>query len=217
MKKVIVYVVGKPGSGKGTISQYLVKELHAKHIIASKILYKYLSENYNDQEMNQVKLAKEIKYYPELDTLMIKEMIDANKKTNIIVLDGYPRLIKQLNAHLSLLKNTDEFCDHYKVMILLTIDDDLAIKRIGNRLNCNSCKLVFTSLENSHCTSCNRELTKRIDDNSQVFSNRIITFTKTQEVIDEMKNHVDKILLIDVRDELQYNLSKILNNFKLYQ
>lgn len=112
MKK-IVYIIGKPGAGKGTISQYLKQEYNFDQITASKILFEYLYKTYgkDSSEVKKVLEGQVIKYYPIFDNLIIDTLLKSDK--SLILLDGYPRIMKQLSSHLILI-NANEITKTFK-------------------------------------------------------------------------------------------------------
>lgn len=196
MKKII-YIIGKPGAGKGTISQYLKLNYNFEHIIASKILFEYLHKTYgkDSDEFKKVLEGQIIKYYPIFDNLIIDTLLKSEK--DLILLDGYPRIMKQLSSHL-ILVNANEITKRYKkLIVILEIDDKSAWARISNRNICANCNLVFTKLDTLKCKNCNSHLVSRVDDNINTFNNRIRSYKETSEVINKFKYHVDDYILID--------------------
>lgn len=200
MKKII-YIIGKPGAGKGTISQYLKSKYDFDQITASKILFEYLYKTYG-KDSNEVKKVLEgqmIKHYPIFDNLIIETLLKSEK--SLILLDGYPRIMKQLSSHLILINANDITKKFKKYIVILEIDDQHAWKRISNRNICLNCNLVFTKLNNSKCDNCQSILVSRIDDNINTFNNRIRSYKETSEVIEKFKQHVDNYILIDTNNK----------------
>ncbi len=196
MKKII-YIIGKPGSGKGTTAQYLKCKYNFDHIIASKILFKYLHKTYgkDSEEVKRVLEGQIIKYYPIFDNLIIEALLES--KSDMIVLDGYPRIIKQLNNHLILI-NANNITKRYKKYIVrLDVDTDRAWERIKNRNVCLSCNLVYTKKSTDTCNQCSEQLVERVDDNINTFNNRIRSYQETLEVFERFKEHVDKCIVIE--------------------
>lgn len=200
MKKII-YIIGKPGAGKGTVSQYLKLKYDFEHIIASKILFEYLHKTYgkDSDEFKKVLEGQIIKYYPIFDNLIIETLLKSEK--NLILLDGYPRIMKQLSSHLILVNANENTKKYKKLIVTLDIDDNSAWDRIKNRNICINCNLVFTKLETFKCKNCNSNLVSRVDDNMNTFNNRIRSYKETAEVIDKFKYHVDNHILINTSNK----------------
>lgn len=215
MKK-IVYIIGKPGAGKGTISQYLKQEHNFDQITASKILFEYLHKTYgkDSSEVRKVLEGQVIKHYPIFDNLIIDTLLKSDK--SLILLDGYPRIMKQLSSHLILINANEITKTFKKFIVILDIDDKNAWMRISNRNICTNCNLVFTKLETLKCKNCNSNLVNRIDDNLNTFNNRIRSYKETIEVIEKFKSHVDNFITIDTNNKCIKDISdqilKLLNN-----
>ncbi|BCL65696.1 adenylate kinase [uncultured bacterium] len=215
MKK-IVYIIGKPGAGKGTISQYLKQEYNFDQITASKILFEYLYKTYgkDSSEVKKVLEGQVIKYYPIFDNLIIDTLLKSDK--SLILLDGYPRIMKQLSSHLILINANEITKTFKKFIVILDIDDKNAWIRISNRNICTNCNLVFTKLETLKCKNCSSNLVNRVDDNLNTFNNRIRSYKETIEVIEKFKTHVDNFITIDTNNKFVKDIAdqilKLLNN-----
>jgi adenylate kinase len=119
-------IFGPPGAGKGTQSSLIAKKYGLTHLSSGEILR---------QELKDGELGKEIKKYQEDGQLvpdsLIIEMIERTVRrkigTNGVVLDGYPRTVKQA-------KTLDKFCHDHNIEISLILnlklDEKTAAKRI---------------------------------------------------------------------------------------
>ncbi|KAF0989084.1 hypothetical protein HZS_3143 [Henneguya salminicola] len=94
MNRILIF--GAPGSGKGTISKYLVKDFGFTHIAAGDILRAMLTTD--DPSMNELKeTISKGNLIPDsqITELIKKEISNVEKNKNSWLLDGYPRNITQ--------------------------------------------------------------------------------------------------------------------------
>lgn len=120
----IMVVLGAPGSGKGTLSKELKKDYDFSHLSTGDII-----RNSDDPELK--KIIEGGNFVP--DDMMIKILrrelrgLDLSKG---IILDGFPRTIKQAKRLDSMLGKMGLGLNH---AVYLEISDDVAKDRIRNR------------------------------------------------------------------------------------
>lgn len=185
-----IVMFGAPGVGKGTQAKILADRLEVPHISTGDILRSAIK--------NQTPLglkAKEIveSGYLVPDDLMadlIKEVLSGKECEKGFILDGYPRTLAQA-------KLLDEIFQSLKAdeesYIAITVDDELIIQRLSNRLACKVCGAIFSISEiedKSVCPKCGAKdsLYKRKDDEEGVIRNRLEVFhAQTEPVLDFYK------------------------------
>src|SRR5574344_3095852 len=132
---MIIVLSGKPSSGKGTQSNYIIEEFNAINVSVGNIR----KENNNNPEF-ELKYGKYISkgsLFP--DAIAMKMLYGKlnkvlSKDVNIVV-DGYPRTItqaKELDKYLSL--------KGYKIDIVMNLEvsDEKIIERSINRRICSN-------------------------------------------------------------------------------
>lgn len=185
-----IILLGKPGSGKGTLAKELVKKGYY-HLSGSDLL----RENSKDESAKYYKEAKHSLTTGELVASeiingMVKEKIQQLKDQNI-VFDGFPRTIEQAEALLSYIGDKSIKSQY------LDISDDVIIERIVNRLTCKSCAASFNKIGmkpkvEGICDHCGGELYTRVDDNKETLKTRLDQYTKhTKPVMDFLKERMD--------------------------
>ena len=182
--KNIIYLFGKPGAGKGTVSSLIKQWYRAEHIVASKLLFQYLESAFGQDEINSV-LSGNLKYYPYLDNLIFQQIVQSSSAT--VIVDGYPRMTKQMNAHMILINaHRDSF---NKIILHLAIDDNVAQDRINYRLTCQACGATYSVkvYKDAQCAICNKMLIRRPDDCDQAFDLRIKAYHQTYEAMIHMQ------------------------------
>ena len=156
MKKKIV-LLGKPGSGKGTISERLERIPQYQkliHLSTGDVFREHLKKN--------TPLGLKAKRYIDRGLLVPDELVNEIAKDRLIkndvkrngfLLDGYPRSVLQAE-YLSKITEVD-------LCILLEIDDDTVIKRISGRFQCDKCNWIYNKFllppkDEGICDNCNQ-------------------------------------------------------------
>lgn len=185
-----IILLGKPGSGKGTIASKLMEEHGFYHLSGSDIL----RENSQDES---AKYYKEAKHALESGVLIADDIINGmveeklkSLKGQKIVFDGFPRSIEQTKALISLV-GTDDIKAVY-----LDIDDSIITERIINRLTCRDCAASFNKIGmlpkiEGVCDHCGGELYTRKDDNEETLKTRLEQYmTHTSPIMDVLKEMI---------------------------
>jgi len=188
-KQVNIILLGPPGAGKGTQSDYIAKNLN---------LYKVSSGYLLRQEVkNNTPLSKKIKPLLDKGLLVSDSIIDSvvekilfdNTINNRLIFDGYPRNINQAKKLDSLTKNLGI---KISCVLSLEVNKETIVKRILGRQICSKCDLIFNEYFNppnkKNHTCGDKFLQKRSDDNADTASDRFeIYLNKTFPMIDFYK------------------------------
>lgn len=186
--KVIFSLFGPPGSGKGTLSERLSRELNfavlstgnlCRQHVANKSRLGLLLEEY----LNKGQLIPDA-----LITDMVKEwLVEKAEKSQPIVLDGFPRTSGQATV---LLEGLDVIAPEYTFkVVFVELAGDEIVKRLGHRLVCGnkSCQAVFKDSDNLiACSYCQSALIKRADDREEVIRERLRLYPEYREALVEM-------------------------------
>ncbi len=194
-------ILGPPGAGKGTLSEYLVEKTGIRHISTGDVL--------RDRMKKGDAFAKKIKALLDRGELLDNETINSmmlelmqSLKDDFVLFDGYPRKMGQATF-------IDE---HFKVtgVIFVTCPDELIVKRLSSRRICPKCGRVYNLItmppkEDNLCDVCKVKLIQRDDDKPDAVKRRLELYHKeTQPLYDYYNN---KGLLKEV------DSSKPLNDF----
>jgi adenylate kinase len=122
--KPAILFVGPPGSGKGTQSQIIAKELDYLHVSTGDILRK--SKDSKIKEM-----MKTGKLLPDdLLAKVVQDYIEENGDVKGFIFDGYPRNLSQKDHFQEILKNTNL---SVKNIIFLDVPEKVLKDRIKER------------------------------------------------------------------------------------
>lgn len=186
MKNIIF--IAPPIAGKGTISDYLVKNYHYEHISTGDLLRDEIASG---SEFGQ-KLDIILKSGSLVDDETVIQLVRQKITTlahQAFILDGFPRTLKQAKALDQLL---DELHIGNNVAIYLNVDLDTALKRVMARVICPKCKRSYNlnneKLKPVHkdiCDDCGEVLIHRSDDNEETFRVRYDSFmNNTKPILD---------------------------------
>lgn len=196
IKNIFIFV-GPPGSGKGTLSQYCVKQLGWFQLSTGDLCRKHTKE--------QTEIGKHIDFAIKsgrlIDDALIVQMVkesleDHHEAVESVILDGFPRTKPQAQALQRLLK--DFFPTSCLWVVVFDISDDVVIKRLSTRIVCSnaSCQSVYTlndgalaSRKEGICDTCGSPLVQRSDDRSNAIKQRLIMYHEhAQRVISFYEN-----------------------------
>jgi adenylate kinase len=207
----IIVLIGPPGSGKGTQSDFLVKDFGFYKITAGDLLR-------NEIALNS-ELGKEIESYIQKGHLvpdaLICQIVTEEMKNYFnenIILDGTPRTLVQAKF---LDEQLASMGRHIDAVIELRINEALLFERINSRFTCAKCKASFNKkIHNDSTQPCpycgSKEYFIRSDDNETVLKERIAVYNEEIAVILQYYNDKKKLLTVDGSQEI----SKVAEDFK---
>lgn len=161
-----ILIMGPAGSGKGTMSDYIVKEFNIPHISTGDML----RENVKNQTslgiqakvlMDQGKLVPD-----DVVNAMVKERLLQDDCKNGFLMDGFPRTLNQAQALEEICATIGKPIDK---VINLEVDFDALATRITGRRVCKNCKATYHITFNKPkiegiCDICGSPLVQRSDD-----------------------------------------------------
>jgi adenylate kinase len=202
MPKTIVFI-GPPGAGKGTQAKKLEEEKGFIQISTGDILRANVKE--------QTELGKKAKEYMDAGQLVPDELIIAMIEDKLkelgnkdIILDGFPRTIKQAEALDELLSKFNRNLD---AVILFIVDDSEVIKRLSGRRVDPKTGKVYHIVFNPPPEGV--EVIQRDDDKEEVIKKRLEVYhSQTAPLIDyySQKGNLIKIDASQNPDEVYKKL-----------
>ncbi len=165
----IIFLIGKPASGKDTQADLLVKKIKFKKIVASEELKKFFKNNRKKylkigkirinlvKQQERMNKGKLVAY--RLISFILKNIILKNiKEKKSIVFSGSPRSLFEAKYYLKIIENIPNIKFYF---IYIKISDQEAINRALKRA----------------------KIEKRVDDNLKVVKTRLKVFRKEIEPI----------------------------------
>lgn len=179
-KYLNLVIFGPPGAGKDTQIETLLKYLKIKPIETGAAI--------RDMIKTDTPVARDIKETMARGDLVNDSMMEALIKDSLrqvnanmgLVMDGYPRTIKQAETLNLLLKFIGRQIDR---VIFLDVPEEELVRRLSQRKICQKCGATAFPQEEV-CSKCGGELVKRLDDNLDSIKMRIHNYhTKTEPII----------------------------------
>lgn len=213
-----IFIMGAPGSGKGTFSSQIKEEYNLNHISTGDIFRANISQG-TELGLQAKAYAEQGKLVPdEITNKMVKDYLATlSDKKNGYLLDGYPRTLDQAKAFEEMTDGTDLAVD---VILAMDVPTDVLTRRITGRRTCKDCGEIYniyskpTKVEGV-CDRCGGELTQRKDDNEESLKVRLDEYSNnTEPVIDyyEKKNMVSHINADASMDEIWSSVKEALKN-----
>lgn len=213
-----IFIMGAPGSGKGTFSSKIKDEYNLNHISTGDIFRANISQG-TELGLQAKAYAEQGKLVPdEITNKMVKEYLATlTDKKNGYLLDGYPRTLDQAKAFEEMTEGTDLAVD---IVVAMDVPEDVLTRRITGRRTCKDCGEIFnvytkpTKVEDV-CDCCGGHLTQRKDDNEESLKVRLDEYSKnTEPVIDyyEKKGMVSHINADAPMDTIWGSVKEALKN-----
>jgi adenylate kinase len=201
-----IVLLGPPGSGKGTQSQRLIRSHEIPQISTGDLLRAAVAAQSRlgiaaKSAMDAGKLVDD-----EVVLGMIRERLDLPDVANGFILDGFPRNLSQAAALADLLRQLDQPLD---VVVLLQVDNDELVRRIGGRRTCRNCGRVFNVFtsppapgETCPQTGAAHDLFQRPDDNEATVAERLKVYEEKTRPLAQFYDERGLLQRIDAEGEL---------------
>lgn len=121
-KKIAFLVIGLPGSGKTTVSQYLSSKYDARHISADRIRAKCLGISREEKDCDFPEDQREYVY-----SKMAYEAVDILKRHDRVIIDAVYRTFEQRNMLYSYLSSITHL---YLLRIWIKCDEPVLMKQL---------------------------------------------------------------------------------------
>ncbi len=178
-----IVMLGKPGSGKGTVGKMLSEQLGIIHISSGDLFRGYIKK--------AGEIGREIEKYvsagnlvpDELAIKLVEKRLKEADCKNGVILDGFPRTVHQAEELDKFLKEYNKKID---IAVELVLTDKDIIDRISKRRVCTNkeCREVY-NLEfkkpkvEGICDKCGSKLEQREDDKLETVNKRLETYRET--------------------------------------
>lgn len=174
-----IYLFGAPGAGKGTQAQLLSERLGIPQLSTGDMLRAARKEGSElGQRVGALMDAGQL-VPDELVIELVKQRLARPDHAGGVILDGFPRTIKQAEALDELFSQTGRA--PLKV-ISIDVPFDEIRRRLQGRRWCSRCNRTFHIMDNpapaSHAAECGGELEIRSDDRPEAVEKRLQTYSQ---------------------------------------
>ena len=186
---MLIVLLGPPGAGKGTYAKKLEEALGIPHISTGDLLRLEVASKTELGKKIEKTLTNGELVSDEIMADYIEKILKENP--NGVILDGYPRNMKQA-------KKLDELSLKLKInldyVINCDIDDEVIIERLKNRVVCPTCGRVYNLISSPPkrdkvCDNDGTPLVHREDDNEDVVRHRLDIYRKNySEILNYYRN-----------------------------
>ena len=210
-----IIFIAPPAAGKGTVSDYLVKNCGYVHLSTGDLLREEIkSGSALGQEINDI-IANGNLVNDNLINHMVEDKLNSLPSNQPFILDGYPRTLAQAKILDAMLVSNDVTNN---IVIYLDINLEEATKRILGRVICPNCKRSYNiynerlkpKVENI-CDDCGIELEHRTDDNEETFKVRFQSYLENTSPILDYYNDKNLLVRINATDRLEMIYQNVLN------
>jgi adenylate kinase len=171
-----VILLGPPGAGKGTQAKRLEESRGLRQVSTGDMLRAAVQAG-TPLGLEADRIMKAGKLVPDAIMIdMIAERIDQPDCRRGVILDGFPRTVRQAEALDAMLADRGHGLD---AVIEMVVDDAVLVDRIAGRYSCAKCGAVYHDKTHQPkvagvCDVCgSKEFKRRPDDNPQTVKARL--------------------------------------------
>lgn len=205
------YVIfGLPGSGKGTLSQFLQHQGDIVQVCSGDLLRAEAKQNRELQHRLQSGMPIEDSF---VTRLVISKLESLCKEKKRFTLDGFPQSPSQQQALEMLLVNNP---DIHVQFIIIDVEKETALKRMASRYSCFDCAKIFNietcpPQESGKCDDCHGTLRQRATDVGEAAKERLNLYEHTTRTIIEYYRKKAHTIVFDGNQPLE----NCLGNYQL--
>ena len=213
-------LLGPPGSGKGTQGERLQEDLRLPYYATGDVLRAAVRD-----ETELGRTAKEYMNRGDLvpdDVIVgaIGERLALSEAADGFILDGFPRTVPQAEALATALSDLGK---ELTAVLLVDVDDDEVVRRLGGRRTCEENGHVFhvefnPPAKEGVCDIDSSPLVVRDDDKPDVIRHRLSQYHDRTEPLVDFYDHQSLLRRIDGSlspDEVAAEIQRTLATLKL--
>ncbi|MBN2400521.1 MAG: adenylate kinase [Candidatus Aminicenantes bacterium] len=181
MKRLILF--GAPGSGKGTMGDFIQRDFHLQKISTGDILRSAIQQDTADGRRARNFMESGSLVPDELVIELVRQRLSCGDLNGGYVLDGYPRTLNQAEALSGIASDSEK-------AFLIEVSETEAVERLLSRMTCSSCGAIYNLLtrpprNSGVCDLCGGRVEKRNDDNAEAVRQRFRVYIElTMPVIE---------------------------------
>ena len=210
-----IILIGPPGAGKGTQAKFIVTNFNIPQVSTGDMLRENVKNNTN-LGIEAKKFMDSGELVPDSVILnMMKDRIVNNDCKNGFILDGFPRTTTQAQSLTKLLDQMDMKIDY---VLVLEVDDDIIVDRMGGRrVHPGSGRVYHIKYnppkEEGVDDFTNEKIIIREDDKEDTVRKRLEIYRKETEPIIEYYNNQKNVHTINGEssiDEIKQKIKELL-------
>jgi len=200
-------LLGAPGAGKGTQAEIICEKLNIPTISTGAILRQAMKDG--------TEMGLKAKSFIEAGALVpdeviigiVKDRLAEDDCKNGFILDGVPRTIPQAEA-------IDAMGIEIDLALDIDVPDEMIIERVSGRRVC-SCGASYhikykPSAVEGVCDKCGQPLTIRKDDEPQTVLDRLTTYHKQTEPLEDYYRAQGKLVVVSGTGTVDETTEKVL-------
>ena len=206
MRKYVI--MGVQGSGKGTQSKMLARDLDLVHISVGDI-FRWNVQNHTKMGAQVRRIMAEGKLVgDDLAESVVRERLTEHDWNYGFIIDGFPRSQRQ----------AEFFLESYDIdgVIYLDLPDSEVRRRVMARRLCSSCGMDYNLLASSpdvpgKCDACGGDLVTREDDTEEALAVRLKEYHEKTNPVLELFRRKEYVITVDARkppEEVQQEIRK---------
>jgi adenylate kinase len=213
-----LYIVflGAPGAGKGTQAAKVAEELKLAHVATGDLFRKAQAEGTRLGLAAKVYMEKGALVPDEITIAMVLERISAPDCKGGVILDGFPRSLKQAQALDKALAEQKKAVD--KVVYIKVSEKEL-MTRLSGRWICRNCQTPYHEVSSppkvaGKCDKCGGELYQRADDTEVTIKKRIGVFLAETAPLIDYYTRTGKLLEVNGEGDVDEVEQRIVKSLK---
>lgn len=186
-----IVVLGPPGSGKGSQSNFLMEKFHLEHVDVGRFLREAAKiDSPLGKEISEIIFVKKTLVPSHILKEVLHLKLGSVPREQGLVFDGVPRALDQMQYIDEALL---EFGRKIDKVFFIKVSKEEVMNRISKRWVCENCKDILimgkdVQKEDDVCQKCQGKIIKRPDDTAEGIEKRWGVFEKeTMPVIEEYK------------------------------
>ena len=208
-------LIAAPAAGKGTVAQLLHEKYGFIGVSAGELLRGVDPKTELGKKIRQIQSEGKL-VNNDITNELMKERLSRKDITNGVILDGYPRTLKQVESLNVMCEDLELSIDY---AIYLNIDFETALKRTLGRRICPKCKMTYNVLtgfntpkDGENCNYCGVSLDKRNDDTEESLKVRFEFFEKNTMPVVECYKKLGKLIEIDSTKDIELIMKELENS-----
>ena len=193
MKRLLLF--GAPGSGKGTLGDFIQRDFHLVKISTGDILRGAIQQDTAEGRQAKGFMESGGLVPDELVSELLRQRLSHGKLNDGYILDGYPRTLAQAEA-LSNIASASEKA------VFIEVTEAEAVKRLLSRLTCSDCGAIYNLISklpknDGICDICGGRVSRRTDDNEEAVRQRFRVYTESTMPVIEYYGRKNVLVRVD--------------------